>query len=522
MAAGCPRVQNKSERNIIHLNPITENNIIASKDTEQELHTAAFRLTVKKRSDKLMNYFLGGFFLIGLAVAPFYGTWLIAFGTGGLCLVAYYSAKTALPDSDLYQYVLSVVLAIFMAQYIYQMHGLFEMHFFAFIGSAILITYQNWKLQIPLVLLVVLHHGTLGYLQNQGFEKVYFTQLGSLDLQTFIIHVLLAAIIFFTCGLWGFQLNKYSEMQIGQIMEMGRLRQEATLADDSRRRELEQQAATLDKAVAQGKFEMASDVLHDIGNAVVGFGSYLTRVQRLQEQENPENLQSLADFFKTQQPAMAFAIGEAKAGAVVTMLNGIADTQKNHQQEVHKSITEQLNIITQIQEILNIQRQYITGQETQERKPVNLMGIVNDCLSMLFTSLEKSTIVVSFNIPDELPDIKGDRTRLMQVVLSILKNSLEAIDQHASEKTVSFMAHTQGDQLLLQVKDSGNGFDKVTAGRIFEKGFTTKSSGKGLGLYNSRAILESHAGTIGISSEGPGKGALTTIRFKMQPASQVA
>ena len=33
-----------------------------------------------------------------------------------------------------------------MAEFIYQMHGLFEMHFFAFIGSAILITYQNWKL----------------------------------------------------------------------------------------------------------------------------------------------------------------------------------------------------------------------------------------------------------------------------------------------------------------------------------------------------------------------------------------
>jgi uncharacterized membrane protein AbrB (regulator of aidB expression) len=95
-----------------------------------------------------------------------------------------------------------------MAQYIYQMHGLFEMHFFAFIASAILITYQKWKLQIPLLLLVVIHHGVLGYLQNLGFEKVYFTQLGTLYLQTFIIHIALSAIIFFTCGLWAYQLKK--------------------------------------------------------------------------------------------------------------------------------------------------------------------------------------------------------------------------------------------------------------------------------------------------------------------------
>ncbi len=170
-------------------------------NTELQQQTAAFRLEVKKRSDKLMNYFLISFFCGGLVLAFYFDTWSIALGVGGLALVAYYSVKIALPHSILYQYVLSAVLAIFMAQYIYQMHGLFEMHFFAFIGSAILITYQNWKLQIPMVLLVIVHHGTLGYLQNIGFDKVYFTQLDYFDLQTFIIHVILAAVIFFTCGL---------------------------------------------------------------------------------------------------------------------------------------------------------------------------------------------------------------------------------------------------------------------------------------------------------------------------------
>jgi two-component system, sensor histidine kinase and response regulator len=489
--------------------------MIADIHTEQLQHTNAFRLAVKKRSDKLMNYFLIGFFLTGLVIASFFDTWLIAFGVGGLSLVAYYTVKLALPDSDLYQYVLSVVLAIFMAQYIYQMHGLFEMHFFAFIGSAILITYQNWKLQIPMVLAVVLHHGVLGYLQNSGFDQVYFTQLNTLDLQTFIIHVLLAAIIFFTCGLWGYQLKKYSEVQIGQVMEMGRLKNEALLAANARIREEEQRSATLEKAVAQGKFEMASDVLHDIGNAVVGFGSYLTRVKRLQEQDAPENLQNLAGFFQTQQLAMAVAIGETKAGAVVTMLNGIAETQKNNQEEVRKSITEQLNIITQIQEILNIQRQYITGQETQERKPVNLRNIINDCLSMLFVSLDKSTIDISINMTDELPDIKGDRTRLMQVMLSVLKNSLEAIEHNTALKNISLEAHTQNDLLLLNVSDNGHGFNEDIASRLFERGFSTKPSGKGQGLVNCRAIVESHAGFIDITSEGPGKGARTTLKFKI-------
>jgi two-component system sensor histidine kinase/response regulator len=195
-----------------------------------EDQTVAFRSEVKKRSDRLMNYFLIGHFLTGLALAPFYDTWLIAFGVGGLSLLAYYSIKLALPGSSLYQYVLSAVLGIFMAQFIYQMHGLFEMHFFAFIGSAILITYQKWKLQIPLMLIVVVHHASLGFLQNTGLSGVYFTQLDYFPLQTFIIHVLLAAVVFFICGLWAYQLKKYNEMHIYQTIKMTELLKEAELS----------------------------------------------------------------------------------------------------------------------------------------------------------------------------------------------------------------------------------------------------------------------------------------------------
>jgi two-component system sensor histidine kinase/response regulator len=201
------------------------NDFIACED-----QTVAFRFEVKKRSDRLMNYFLIGYFLTGLALAFFYDTWLIAFGIGGLSMLAYYSVKVALPGSSLYQYVLSVILGIFMAQFIYQMHGLFEMHFFAFIGSAILITYQNWKLQIPLTLVVVIHHASLGYLQNVGVAGVYFTQLDYFTLQTFIIHVLLAAVVFFICGLWAYQLKKYNEMHIYQTIKMTELLKEAELS----------------------------------------------------------------------------------------------------------------------------------------------------------------------------------------------------------------------------------------------------------------------------------------------------
>jgi PAS domain S-box-containing protein len=278
--------------------------------------------------------------------------------------------------------------------------------------------------------------------------------------------------------------------------------------------EQSQHMAEMDKAVAQGKFEIASDVLHDIGNAIVGFGSYLTRIRRLQDNDKLENLQNLAGFFADQKTAMAAAIGDIKTDAVIKMLQGIAQAQRKNQEEINKTVTEQLNIITHVQEILNIQRQYINGQESQDRKPVNLRNIINDSIAMLFATIDKIGIAMSVNVSVEKPIIKGDRTKLMQLMLNVLKNSIEAIDKEAIEKNISINVYSRSDILEIQVSDTGNGFNKSTAVHLFERGFSTKSSGSGLGLHNSRSIVESHDGTIDLTSEGLGKGSLTTISFK--------
>src|SRR5215472_12020420 len=103
-----------------------------SQTTYQAIHDAYLE-QVKRKSDKVMNYFLVGFFCTGLLLSFFYDTWLVGIGIGSLSLIAYYSTKTLLPESNLYQYIISVILGVFMAQYIYQMHGLFEMHFIAFV-----------------------------------------------------------------------------------------------------------------------------------------------------------------------------------------------------------------------------------------------------------------------------------------------------------------------------------------------------------------------------------------------------
>jgi signal transduction histidine kinase len=287
------------------------------------------------------------------------------------------------------------------------------------------------------------------------------------------------------------------------------------MPDNTAEMDLALQEALTEKAIAQGKIEIASDILHDIGNAIVGFGSYLVRIKGALEQDDSKKLSQLAQFFNDQQVVLNAAIGEAKAGALVSMLTSMVESQRNSREEVQKSVARQLSIISHIQEILTIQRQYIAGQERKECKPVNLRSIIADCLSMLSASIDKRAIAVRLDIAVEWPVIVGDRTRLMQVILNILKNSIEAIDTNMTDKRIAIHLHSSAGLLVLKVEDNGNGFDEATAGRLFERGFTTKSSGTGLGLHHCRAIIEGHAGHMALTSEGPGKGAVTTINFNI-------
>lgn len=164
-------------------------------------------IVLKNKSDRYLNYIMSFYFGFGLILAGFYNTWTIAIIIGGLCTSAVYLSKKLLPESNIYQYVASSVFAIFMAQFIYQMHGLFEMHFTVFIGTAFLITYRNWKLQIPFLLLVGVHHATFALVQfYYGFEEILFSQV-EWTVTTFVFHILLAVIIIVINGLWAYDFN---------------------------------------------------------------------------------------------------------------------------------------------------------------------------------------------------------------------------------------------------------------------------------------------------------------------------
>lgn len=433
------------------------------------LHTVEFRREVKRRSDRLMNFFLPGYFLLGLVFASFYDTWLIAIGVGGLCLVAYYSVKIILHESDIYQYVLSAVLGVFMAQYIYQMHGLFEMHFTAFIGSAILITYQNWKLQFPMLIVVVSHHATFGYLQNIGFENVYFTQLNYLELQTFIIHIAFSACIFFICGLWGYQLKKYNEMQILQSAEVSRLQKEALLSAERKRNEEVLQLSNNELIKSNQELDkFVYSVSHDLRAPLTSMLGLID----ISEDGNED-------------PFIAKNLGLLKAS--INKLDGFIGDILNYSRNSRLEVTmEEINF-----------------QEMIE-------GIISDHRYM---NRDKRNVDITINVSNDATFI-SDRHRLNIILNNLISNAIRYQNPKSTNPFINIKVESTDIETAIVIEDNGVGVKKELQSKIFEMFYrvSQSSEGSGLGLYIAKQAIEKLNGRIDLVSE-LGKGTSFAVRL---------
>jgi two-component system, cell cycle sensor histidine kinase and response regulator CckA len=168
-------------------------------------------------------------------------------------------------------------------------------------------------------------------------------------------------------------------------------------------------------------------------------------------------------------------------------------------------------------------------------QPISLNELVREMAHLLSISISKK-VIIKYNFFPELPSVMADATQLRQVVMNLITNASEAIAEVSGVVTLSTglmdcddeylkgavddsERHPAGQYVYVEVSDTGCGMDQATLGRIFDPFYTTKFTGRGLGLAAVLGIVRGHKGAVRVYSE---KGRGTTFKILLPAHYQPA
>ena len=152
---------------------------------------------------------------------------------------------------------------------------------------------------------------------------------------------------------------------------------------------------------------------------------------------------------------------------------------------------------------------------------VDLNEVIVEVLALAQNEARRSRVVLKRELATDLPPARGDRVQLQQVILNLIVNALEAIAKNKDgERELSISSgKDQSNNLIVTVRDTGEGLDPANLERVFDAFFTTKPDGMGMGLAISRTIIESHGGRLWATSNSP-HGAV--FQFTLPAAAETA
>lgn len=282
--------------------------------------------------------------------------------------------------------------------------------------------------------------------------------------------------------------------------------------------EKEAQRIAEENAQQQGRIEMANNMLHDIGNAMTGISTYVLKPQMEKVWQEIKSLYQLRDLFTNSEDKLIEVFGKEKQRALSNFMKALIasfEERRTRQLEFSGKIS---SAIGHVCSVLDLQRHYLKESALPLATKINLPTIISDTLVMLSGTLKKQDIEVSFDVEDKNLNISGDQTRLMRVFLNIIKNASEAFDEKEAVETgrilkIALALDKEKEEIKVVFSDNGIGFAAGTGEEFFERGFTSKANGFGIGLHECRSIIESHGGTMTIKSDGINTGAVIVITF---------
>lgn len=280
-------------------------------------------------------------------------------------------------------------------------------------------------------------------------------------------------------------------------------------------------------AFQAGIAEMGASVLHNIGNVITGMTGHLLK---LQSKTRPLG-KLLPGLIKYAEEMREIA---EQSDDIETIRTRLADSSK-----VLKGTSESLNKIynqfdglqklehgiRHIGDIISIQQSASRPVITSTR--FDLGQLIDDTYNLIDERLSKYSVEWESSVSPEVKSVFLPRNPLMQLLLNLIKNSLEAIieemlSNHDLTPKISLTITPEGrNELTITVKDNGCGIPAEDLEKIFTARYTTKSSGSGYGLHSASNFVHPLGGSIRAESEGPHSGSCVIITLPIKVDEKV-
>jgi two-component system cell cycle sensor histidine kinase/response regulator CckA len=163
-----------------------------------------------------------------------------------------------------------------------------------------------------------------------------------------------------------------------------------------------------------------------------------------------------------------------------------------------------------------------SGRGAVESRQLDLSREVREMATLLRTAISKQA-TLQWDLAEELPPVTADPTQVRQIVMNLITNASDALGEESGTITLrtGLVASAESAaeppvSVFLEVSDTGCGMDSSTLQRIFDPFFSTKFTGRGLGLAAVIGIVESHQGHVRIRT-APGEG--TSFRVVLPAVS---
>lgn len=246
----------------------------------------------------------------------------------------------------------------------------------------------------------------------------------------------------------------------------------------------------------------------------------MERNQRL----NEENSRIREDLIRTQRVQMVDSMTSTMAHEVnqpISCANNYIQAARRWLSRPDPDVAEALVSLGGAQdEIIRVSERVMSVRRLMQRLSSEFTSIALDELvaqleTMVRSDLAGQGITLTITGPDDPEDcvIYGCEEELTQVLLNLVANATDALASRPAGRLITLsLAPADLGEVALIVADNGCGIAAGDVGRVFDRLFSTKAGGSGLGLSLCKRIVSNHGGTIGIDSQ-PGQGTRVIMRF---------